>query len=133
MIGKLFIPLAIGGGLMFLLSSSAGAKPAPASHTPFDSLPNSLKQLAGQAQATNDPDMLEQAAAQLDAQGFHESSLVLRQQAIALRLNPFGVLPNNLKQLAGQAQATNDPNTLEQVALQLDAQGFHEPARLLRV
>jgi hypothetical protein len=58
MIGKPFIPLAIGGGLMFLLSSSAGASPSsgPAQKNPFDQLPDNLKQLAGQAQATNKED-----------------------------------------------------------------------------
>ena len=87
MIGKLFIPLAIGGGLMFLLSSSAGASPnsGPAQKNPFDQLPDNLKQLAGQAQATNNPDMLEQVASQLEAQGFREQPRLLRVQAAALR------------------------------------------------
>lgn len=87
MIGKLFIPLAIGGGLMFLLSSSAGASPSsgPAQKNPFDQLPDNLKQLAGQAQATNNPDMLEQVASQLEAQGFREQPRLLRVQAAALR------------------------------------------------
>jgi hypothetical protein len=87
MIGKLFIPLAIGGGLMFLLSSSAGASPSsgPAQKNPFDQLPDNLKQLAGQAQATNDPSMLEQVAAQLEAQGYREQPRLLRAQATALR------------------------------------------------
>lgn len=87
MIGKLFIPLAIGGGLMFLLSSSAGASPSsgPAQKNPFDQLPDNLRSLAGQAQATNNPDMLEQVAAQLEAQGFREQPRLLRVQAAALR------------------------------------------------
>src|SRR6187402_1232878 len=69
MIGKLFVPLAIGGGLIFLLSSAAGASTGSstgsAPKNPFDQLPDSLRQLAGQAQATNNPDMLEQIATQL--------------------------------------------------------------------
>jgi hypothetical protein len=87
MIGKLFIPLAIGGGLMFLLSSSAGASPSsgPAQKNPFDQLPDNLRQLAGQAQATNDPGTLEQVASQLEAQGYREQPRLLRVQAAALR------------------------------------------------
>jgi hypothetical protein len=87
MIGKLFIPLAIGGGLMFLLSSSAGASPSsgPAQKNPFDQLPDNLRQLAGQAQASNDPGTLEQVASQLEAQGYREQPRLLRVQATALR------------------------------------------------
>jgi murein L,D-transpeptidase YcbB/YkuD len=87
MIGKLFIPLAIGGGLMFLLSSSAGASPSsgPAQKNPFEQLPDNLRQLAGQAQATNDPGTLEQVASQLEAQGYREQPRLLRVQAAALR------------------------------------------------
>ena len=99
MIGKLFIPLAIGGGLMFLLSSSAGASPSsgPAQKNPFDQLPDNLKQLAGQAQATNDPGTLEQVASQLEAQGYREQPRLLRVQAAALRqgtLVPASALSN---------------------------------------
>ena len=140
MIGKLFVPLAIGGGLIFLLSSAASASTSSsagsAPKNPFNQLPDNLRQLAGQAQGTNDPNMLEQVATQLEAQGFSESARVLRSQATALRQRSqsvFEQLPDSLKQLAGQAQATNDPNTLEQVAGQLEAQGFREPANLLRV
>jgi len=139
MIGKLFVPLAIGGGLVFLLSSAASASTSAGSGSPknpFDRLPENLRQLAGQAQATNNPNMLEQVATQLEAQGFSESAGVLRKQATALRQRSQGVfdqLPNDLKSLAGQAQATNDPNTLEQVATQLDAKGFSAAASLLRV
>jgi len=140
MIGKLFVPLAIGGGLIFLLSSAASASTSSGSSSapknPFTRLPANLQQLAGQAQATNDPDMLEQVASQLDAQGFGESAGVLRTQAAGLRQRAQGAfdqLPSDLKSLAGQAQATNDPNTLEQVASQLDARGFSTAASLLRV
>jgi hypothetical protein len=139
MIGKLFVPLAVGGGLIFLLSSAAsassGSSGSSTPKSPFDQLPDNLRQLAGQAQATNNPDMLEQIASQLDGRGFSESAGVLRSQATALRQrssNVFDQLPDNLKQMAGQAQATNDPGTLEQVAAQLDAQGFREQSRLLR-
>ena len=138
MIGKLFVPLAVGGGLLFLLSSSAGASTGASSSTPkttFDQLPANLRQLAAQAQATNNPAMLEQVAAQLDAQGFGQSASLLRVQAGALRQrsqNAFDALPENLRQLAGQAQGTNDPNMLEQVASQLEAQGFRESGSVLR-
>jgi len=139
MIGKLFVPLAIGGGLIFLLSSAAGASPGSsagsAPKNAFDQLPDNLRQLAGQAQATNNPDMLEQMAIQLETRGFGESAGVLRAQATGLRQrsqNAFDQLPDNLKQLAGQAQATNDPSVLDQVATQLEAQGFREQPRLLR-
>jgi hypothetical protein len=139
MIGKLFVPLAIGGGLIFLLSSAASASPSSsagsAPKNPFDQLPDNLRQLAGQAQATNNPDMLEQMATQLEIRGFSDPARLLRVQATALRQrsqNVFDQLPENLKQLAGQAQATNDPGTLEQVAAQLEAQGFREQPRLLR-
>ena len=138
MIGKLFVPLAIGGGLVFLLSSAASASTSSGSapKNPFNQLPDNLRQLAGQAQGTNDPNMLEQVATQLETQGFSESARVLRSQATSLRhrsQSVFDQLPDSLKQLTGQAQATNDPNTLEQVATQLEAQGFREPASLLRV
>src|SRR6478752_9069779 len=89
MIGKLFVPLAIGGGLIFLLSSAASASPSSSGGStpknPFDQLPDNLRQLAGQAQATNNPDMLEQIATQLDTRGFGESAGILRAQAAALR------------------------------------------------
>jgi len=140
MIGKLFVPLAIGGGLIFLLSSAASASPSSSAGSspknPFDQLPDNLRQLAAQAQATNNPDMLEQMAAQLEIRGFSDPARLLRVQATALRQrsqNVFDQLPDNLKQLAGQAQATNDPGMLEQVAAQLEAQGFREQPRLLRV
>src|SRR6478752_4259799 len=139
MIGKLFVPLAVGGGLIFLLSSAASASPSSsagsAPKNAFDQLPDNLRQLAGQAQATNNPDMLEQMASQLEARGFGESAGVLRAQATGLRQrsqNAFDQLPDNLKQMAGQAQATNDPSVLDQVATQLEAQGFREQPRLLR-
>src|SRR4051812_4743039 len=128
MIGKLFVPLAIGGGLLFLLSSSAGASPGSSPpKNAFSQMPDNLRQLAAQAQATNNPSMLEQVAAQLEAKGFREPASLLRVQAGALRQrsqNTFDSLPENLRQLAGQAQGTNDPNMLEQVAAQLEAKGF---------
>jgi hypothetical protein len=83
MIGKLLIPLAIGGGLILLLSSSAKAESAP--RNPFDALPANLRQLTAQAQATNDPAMLEMVAAQLEGQGFPQAAGVLRQQANRIR------------------------------------------------
>src|SRR5450631_1838504 len=120
MIGKLFIPLAIGGGLMFLLSSSAGASPSsgPAQKNPFDQLPDNLKQLAGQAQATNDPGTLEQVASQLEAQGYREQPRLLRVQAAALR------------------QATSVPasalSSASSPAFVLEKAGFHAAADALR-
>jgi len=83
MIGKLLIPAAIGGGLLLLLSSSAKAETAP--RNPFDVLPTNLRVLAAQAQATNDPGLLEQTAAQLEMQGFVQAAGVLRMQADQIR------------------------------------------------
>src|SRR5215216_6206834 len=83
MIGKLLIPAAIGGGLLLLLSSSAKAETAP--RNPFDVLPSNLRVLAAQAQATNDPGLLEQTAAQLEMQGFVQAAGVLRMQADQIR------------------------------------------------
>jgi hypothetical protein len=82
MMGKLILPLAIGGGLLLLISSSSHAAPSQAS---LDSLPTALKQFAAQALATQDPTMIELAAKQLDAQGFPAQAQVLRSQAQALR------------------------------------------------
>lgn len=83
MIGKLLIPVAIGGGLLLLMSSSAKAQSAP--RNPFDILPQNLRVLAAQAQATNDPGLLDQTAAQLEMQGFPQAAGVLRMQADQVR------------------------------------------------
>ena len=83
MIGKFLIPVAIGGGLLLLMSSSAKAQAAP--RNPFDVLPQNLRVLAAQAQATNDPGLLEQTAAQLEMQGFPQAAGVLRMQADQVR------------------------------------------------
>src|SRR4051812_42215230 len=91
MIGKLLIPVAIGGGLLLLLSSSSKAATAP--RNPFDILPSNLRVLAGQAQATNDPGMLEQTAAQLEMQGFVQAGGVLRMQADQIRRVRAGTTP----------------------------------------
>jgi hypothetical protein len=147
MIGKLLIPAAIGGGLLLLLSSSAKAETAP--RNPFDVLPSNLRVLAAQAQATNDPGLLEQTAAQLEMQGFVQAAGVLRMQADQIRRirggtasssappqprqgNPFDAVPENLRVLSAQAQATNDPGALEQTAAQLEAQGFPQAGSVLR-
>jgi hypothetical protein len=138
MIGKLFLPIAIGGGLLALLASSAKAGPAP--RNPFDVLPANLRILAAQAQGTNDPGMLEQTADQLEMQGFVQAAGVLRTQADQIRriragttpANPFDALPSNLRVLAAQAQGTNDPGALEQTADQLERQGFVQAAGVLR-
>ncbi|HKY34672.1 MAG TPA: hypothetical protein VJN18_01925 [Polyangiaceae bacterium] len=138
MIGKLFLPIAIGGGLLALLASSAKAEPAP--RNPFDVLPANLRILAAQAQGTNDPAMLEQTADQLEMQGFVQAAGVLRTQADQIRriragatpANPFDALPSNLRILAAQAQGTNDPGALEQTADQLEKHGFVQAAGVLR-
>ena len=83
MLGKMIIPLALGGGLLFLLASSASA--APAGGNPLNSLPEDLRQLSAQALATNDPSTLEQVAAQLESRGFAEPGRLLRVQAATLR------------------------------------------------
>jgi hypothetical protein len=138
MIGKLFLPIAIGGGLLALLASSAKADQAP--RNPFDVLPANLRILAAQAQGTNDPGMLEQTADQLEMQGFVQAAGVLRTQADQIRriragstpATPFDALPNNLRVLAAQAQGTNDPGALEQTADQLEKHGFVQAAGVLR-
>jgi hypothetical protein len=91
MIGKLLIPVAIGGGLLLLMSSSAKAQSAP--RNPFDILPSNLRVLAAQAQATNDPGLLEQTAAQLEMQGFPQAAGVLRMQADQVRRVRAGTTP----------------------------------------
>jgi hypothetical protein len=91
MIGKLLIPVAIGGGLLLLMSSSAKAQSAP--RNPFDILPSNLRVLAAQAQATNDPGLLEQTAAQLEMQGFVQAAGVLRMQADQVRRVRAGTTP----------------------------------------
>lgn len=83
MIGKLLLPVAIGGGLLLLLSSSAKAESAP--RNPFDVLPSNLRIMAAQAQGTNDPAMLELTAGQLEMQGFVQAAGVLRMQAEQIR------------------------------------------------
>ena len=92
MIGKLLLPVAIGGGLLLLLSSSAKADTAP--RNPFDVLPSNLRILAAQAQGTNDPAMLEQTAAQLEMQGFVQAAGVLRMQADQIRRIRAGTSPS---------------------------------------
>lgn len=84
MIGKLLVPMAIGGGLLLLLSSGSKAQQA-ASGNPFDALPANLRIMSAQAQATNDPAMLELTASQLEAQGFVQAAGVLRMQAEQVR------------------------------------------------
>ena len=146
MLGKMIIPLALGGGLLFLLASSSSASAAPPAGNPLNSLPDDLKQLSGQALATNDPGTLEQVAAQLESRGFPDSGRLLRVQAASIRqqrgaaapvspgvTNPLNSLPDDLRSLSGQALGTNDPGTLEQVASQLESRGFAESGRLLRV
>jgi hypothetical protein len=146
MLGKMIIPLALGGGLLFLLASSSSASAAPSGGNPLNSLPEDLRQLSAQALATNDPSTLEQVAAQLESRGFAEAGRLLRVQAATLRqqrgsaappapgvTNPINSLPDDLRSLAGQALGTSDPNMLEQVAGQLEARGFPESGRLLRV
>jgi len=85
MLGKMILPLAIGGGLVFLLASSSNANAAPAAQNPLNALPDDLKQLSGQALATNDPGMLEQVAGRLEARGFAEQGRLLRVQAASIR------------------------------------------------
>jgi hypothetical protein len=84
MMGKLILPLAIGGGLLLLMSSSSQAAPSQAGGT-YDSLPTPLKQLVVQAYATQDPSMFELVATRLDAQGYHAQAQLLRAQGQELR------------------------------------------------
>lgn len=146
MLGKMIIPLALGGGLLFLLASSSSASAAPAAGNPLNSLPEDLRQLSAQALATSDPNTIDRVAAQLESRGFAEAGRMLRVQAATIRqqhesaappapgvTNPINSLPDDLRSLSGQALGTNDPNMLEQVAGQLEARGFPESGRLLRV
>jgi hypothetical protein len=82
MMGKLILPLAIGGGLLLLLSSSSQAA---SPQTGFDSLPTPLKALVAQALATQDPGMFEVVAKQLDAQGYPAQAQLLRSRAQDLK------------------------------------------------
>jgi hypothetical protein len=146
MLGKMMLPLALGGGLLFLLASSSSASAAPAGGNPLNSLPDDLRQLSAQALATNDPNTLDQVAAQLESRGFAEPGRLLRVQAATIRqqrgvpappapgvTNPLNSLPDDLRSLSGQALGTNDPNMLEHVADQLESRGFPESGRVLRV
>jgi len=163
MIGKLFVPLAIGGGLIFLLSSAAGASPSSSAGStpknPFDQLPDNLRQLAGQAQATNNPDMLEQIATQLDTRGFGESAGILRAQATALRQRSQslvsspsgasspgiisspasaaqnaqpGVLSPDLQKMVADAIQNGTPPVLTSTAFVLEKAGFQSAADELK-
>ncbi len=91
MIEKLLLPVAIGGGLLLLLSSNAKAESAP--RNPFDVLPSNLRVMAAQAQGTNDPAMLELTAGQLEMQGFVQAAGVLRMQADQIRRIRSGNAP----------------------------------------
>src|SRR6478752_5777824 len=128
MLGKMIIPLALGGGLLFLLASSSSASAAPPAGNPLNSLPEDLRQLSGQALATNDPGTLEQVAAQLESRGFPEQGRILRMQSAAIRQqrggspsatapaaapatatqNPLNLLPDALRSRAGQALGTSN-------------------------
>lgn len=92
MIGKLLLPIAIGGGLFLLLSSNAKVADSP-QRNPFDVLPADLRIMAAQAQGTNDPAMLELTAGQLEKQGFVQAAGVLRMQAEQVRRMRSGTTP----------------------------------------
>src|SRR5688500_2068826 len=118
MLAKLALPLILGGGLLFAFASTAQA--GPSQQNPFDMLPAHLRQLVGQARATGDPNIVEQVAARLEAEGRREQGRLLRVMAAQLRqqrggqaTNPFEFLPAPARALAAQAQATNDPATLD--------------------
>src|SRR6478735_120600 len=83
MMSKLILPLAIGGGLFLLMSSSSQASPAQGGT--YDTLPTSLKQLVSQAYATQDPSMFDLVATRLDAQGYYAQAQLLRSQGQELR------------------------------------------------
>ena len=102
MMGKLILPLAIGGGLLLLLSSSSQAA---SPQTGFDSLPTPLKALVAQALATQDPGMFEVVAKQLDAQGYPTQAQLLRSRAQDLRARQ-GAAATGSSAGAGTAQPT---------------------------
>jgi hypothetical protein len=89
MMGKLILPLAIGGGLLLLMSSSSQASPSQGGGT-YDSLPTPLKQLVVQAYQTQDPSMFDLVATRLDAQGYHAQAQLLRSQGQELRMRQAG-------------------------------------------
>ncbi len=93
MIEKLLIPVAIVGGLLWLLSSNANAKANSPQGNPFDVLPANLRVMAAQAQGTNDPAMLELTAGQLETQGFVQAAGVLRMQADHVRRTRSATTP----------------------------------------
>ena len=69
------------------------AQTAPGVTNPMNSLPDDLRSLAGQALGTNDPNMLEQVAGQLESRGFPESGRLLRVQAATIRQQRAGAAP----------------------------------------
>ncbi|MFZ5895549.1 MAG: hypothetical protein ACOY0T_31115 [Myxococcota bacterium] len=111
MIGKFIIPLAIGGGLLLFMSSSAKAEPSMAS---YDALPLPLRQLVVQAHATQDPAMFDLVANQLQARGYPDQARLLRMQGEQIRRAqpaPTSVLAPGAQPIPIQPSVdTNVPN-----------------------
>jgi hypothetical protein len=129
MIGKLLIPVAIGGGLLLLLSSSSKAATAP--RNPFDVLPTNLRVLAAQAQGTNDPGMLEQTAAQLEMQGFVQAAGVLRMQADQIRRVRAGTTPAAVAAQSGAPATPASTPPIVQTPPFFPVSDTHTPAATL--
>jgi len=101
MIGKLLIPLAVGGGLLLFMSSSSKAD----TNVSYDTLPMPLKQLVVQAHATQDPSMFDLVATQLEAQGYPQQARLLRAQGAELRRSRQAAPASMLAPPAVAAQA----------------------------
>lgn len=148
----MIIPLVLGllGLVALSMSSKKPAAPGSGGSSALDLLPTNLAGLAKQAQATNDPGVLNTAADTLDAQGFTAQATLLRQQANAAQAAKGGTaaLPAALQTLMAQALAAltvsgsgqlmgpvtaQGIQTASAAAAQLDAAGFPEAAASLRV
>ena len=106
MMGKLILPLAIGGGLLLLMSSSSQAAPTQGGAT-YDSLPTPLKQLVVQAYATQDPSMFDLVATRLDAQGYHAQAQQLRAQGQELRSRQASATASSMPTVATPIPTTS--------------------------
>ncbi|MFZ5895548.1 MAG: hypothetical protein ACOY0T_31110 [Myxococcota bacterium] len=90
---KFLVPLAIGAGLVLLMTSSSKAAPTTTQAGPYDALPLPMRQLVVQAHATQDPGMFEVVAAQLELQGYAAQARLMRSQAEQLRSSGRQAVP----------------------------------------
>lgn len=149
----MILPLVLGLlGLVALASTSKKSSGGAPSNS-IALLPSGLGGMAKQAQATNDPNVLNTAADALEAQGFHAQAEELRAQARTAQATQnakggVAALPSALQTLMAQALAALTVNgsgqltgpvtasgiqTASAAAAQLDAAGFPDAANSLRV